>query len=385
MSYCLLTIYAGGVFEAYNETGLAHLLEHMLFRGPHQGYTNLVKDIEGLGGDINAYTTKEYIQLELSCTKKRMPKLLPLFLDLITSFSPTEASLEKEKQVVFHEISEDKEDPEIIASEALYASCFSTALGASISGDKKSLGNIKLKTLMSYFKRYFTANRMILVTSANFKIDRLYQDVAAFAEKIKTRSSKQVRPAKAKRSSWTWKPTLKSIKKGHDFSYLYLAFKGNALTHPDYVTQIVLEHYMTDGMSSILYELLRNEESLVYSVGAGTTSYSSEGIFEISCAANYDKIKHIKQKIFSALEAIQSAQIDMNRFKMIKETLVEFQAASFDDQYTICEHLAQSELYFHQIQDVRAMQKEVKAISREMLQKMVKKLLKHKPVEVLVY
>lgn len=185
VAYCILSIGMGTRDEDPKYNGLAHLTEHMLFKGtPRRSSVNIASTLEKVGGDLNAYTTKERIVLYSTTLKEDVKKAVSLIFELaFTSIFP-EDELKKEKEVVYDEIITYQDSPSELLFDTFEADIFEgTPLGYSILGDKKTLEPITPAILAKNLKKYFVPGNMTFAVAGNFDKDQIRDIVSKELDK----------------------------------------------------------------------------------------------------------------------------------------------------------------------------------------------------------
>lgn len=265
----------GSRYEPENLSGISHFIEHMLFKGTQ---TRSAKDIaismDTLGGGANAFTDKEntcyYIKLLDTNLKIGAELLADMFLR--SSFSQKELDLER--GVVLEEIGMYEDSPEDVAVEKLFESCYrSSALGRPILGTAQTLANINSEEMHAYVAEYYRPQDTVIAVSGHFSDDDLDYIADLFSE-MQGAGTNQITQA----------PYQKSIvlrKKEIEQNHLCLAFPGISMLSENRYAMNLMHNILGGGMSSRLFQRIREEHGLCYSVYSFVTGHIDTGLFSI--------------------------------------------------------------------------------------------------------
>lgn len=363
---------AGSIFENEKEEGLAHAIEHMLFK--EESSSALVKEMEREGAQINAYTYKEYVCFELDCAASLLKKFLPSFLSLFLNpvFKPED--LELEKKVILQELREDKDDHETEGMEFLYKKNFPRALGHSIGGSLANVRSFTVKELESFYNRYYLPERMVLsvVSGKPFNAleEILSKALSAHPQKIKA----PYRPKIAGRFS-KLEHSRSKLKRSMESSILFYSFDGPSVTHQDYYNYLVLDEYLLGGMSSKLFLELREKYGYVYGLGSALNSYAQQGSYMMIFHSLKENIPKIRAKVDGILRELALEGFDESEIESIKKRVAIGWSLGFDGLLERNEYLAEMELLG--IEDFRlARQVErLEMVSAKSLRQLAKKMV----------
>lgn len=328
------------------EEGLCHLLEHMMFKGGSaiKG-SKLLSLLESLGAEINAYTTKEYVCFDLSCLVDNLPKILPLFLDLIFSPSFLHHEFVKEKKVVLQEIREDRDDHELEAEERLIEKSFDYPLGHLITGSIKSVEGFTIRDLNQFYHEHFVPRKMVISMVGDNSKNK-YQDMLAelFSKYHLTKKNKPYR-RKMEKGFGEISTFKEKMKRGTENPYLFLTTRSAPIDSEYRADFMLLNHYLAEGMSSRFFKALRDEEGLLYGISSYVNNFSDNGSLVISLTAQQKNLKKIEQKITDIFADVAINGIGEERLVSCKKQILSSWQMAFDDMGERNEHFAKGEIY----------------------------------------
>ena len=270
--------------EAPAEAGASHFLEHVLFKGTsRRSAKEISSSIENLGGGINAYTTNEFTSFYAKVVDEDLPLAVDVLSDVITSAVVTEEEFETERNVVFQEMAMRDDDPQDCAEEA-FGSAFwgEHPLGVSILGTKDSMSAITRDQIFNYYKSHYKPEAMVVSAAGNINhakfVDLVKQNLERDNFLIGNNPSKS-------RDYQAFKPKPSAKVKVHtgqfEQSNLFLGLEAVGRNDPRSIALKVLTIAIGSGMSSRLFQEIREKRGLVYSVDGLVRRYVGSGYFAI--------------------------------------------------------------------------------------------------------
>lgn len=265
--------------ERPGENGLAHLYEHMVFKGAGgRGAREIAEHIEGVGGDLNAMTGREGTVFTARLLAGDLPLGLSLIADMILRPHFDAAELEREKQVVLQELAEVRETPGDLVFEHLQHAAYpDQPLGRSILGDEKSLSGLSGADLAGWRDTHYRPANMLVVAAGKLAHD----DVVAAAE-TEFGGMPGVKAPAPLTASFSG-GTFASAGNGEQ-AHLAFGWEGPAVTDPAHYAARLFGEAVGGGMSSRLFQELREERGLAYTVWANHVPYADTGLFSVYAA-----------------------------------------------------------------------------------------------------
>lgn len=271
---------AGTVFENKRQAGLAHMLEHMVFKGTDALSTMQIASlVDDIGGQMNAFTDREFVCFHLKVLSDKAAIAIKLLCDLITCPLLKETDLELEKGVILEEIHGMEDAPEDLVEELFQQNLWPRSRWSScILGTADSVQRANHDHLRQFMKAYYTPLRIVVAASGN--VD--HQQLTAQVEKL---LGKLQQPKNAPRTAL---PALPKSKSGNaylerDIEQVHLCFGAPAFgcKDPRRFATWILETVLTGGFSSRLFQELREKQGLCYGIGAFSSSYRQGGFWSI--------------------------------------------------------------------------------------------------------
>ncbi len=272
---------AGSRWENTEEHGAAHFVEHLLFKGTEKhSCKELSRAVEGRGGDLNAFTGEETLCLHGRVPAGHGPMLISLLAEMALSSTFPKDEVERERGVITEEIRMMDDQPAVVAGEALNALLWpEQALGRPIAGTIASVGGIPRKGLMGYWERRIRGVRPVLAIAGGMSLEEVRKTAKAALRRSSPTASGEPIPAKRVRSSTVRVVAVaKPVAQVNVTLGIYAFRRQDPRRHGLRMLSVILG----EAMSSRLFQRLREEQGLVYSVSSGVHLQRDDGAFYIS-------------------------------------------------------------------------------------------------------
>ena len=307
----------GAVNETAKYAGVSHYIEHMMFKGTeNRNAREIAADIDKIGGQMNAFTSKESTCYYVKVLKDNFEKGAEVLLDMLSNSLFDKIEMDKERQVICEEIKMIEDQPDDLAHDVVSEILFKgNPLGNSIIGTPSSLNRISRKVLTEYFDMQYTRDSIVVSVAGNINPDQ----VCAYLEDKfdKLGASKPVHENGYTPYEKKHKVIVKDIQQSH----LCLATRAISLIDPRYYAFSVLNNVMGGSMSSRLFHNIREEKGLAYSVYSMLSCFSSDGYFNIYAGVSHDKIGAAIGGIREELEILGSQGITEEELSASREQL----------------------------------------------------------------
>lgn len=279
---------AGSRFEAANNNGVAHFLEHMVFKGTaNRDALAIAKEIENVGGYLNAYTSNEVTAYYARVMQENVGLGLDIVSDILLNPIFPEEEMEKERGVILQEIGMYADDPHsLVGMNAQRVAFGDHPLGWSILGPAELIATMPRQILTDFLQAHYAPNNMVLAASGAVHHEQLVEE----ADKIfghLTRKTPFI-PEKAVYSGGDHRQ-----QKDLEQTNLVLGFEGVDYYHDDFYTLSVLAVILGDGMSSRLFQEIREKRGLVYSISSFVDSYADSGLFGVHCGTGPQQVSEL--------------------------------------------------------------------------------------------
>lgn len=307
----------GSVDETPETYGISHLIEHMLFKGTiKRNAKQIAEDVDRIGGHINAFTGKEATCYYIKTLENNVDKACDILIDMFTASTFDPIELEKEKKVIYEEIKMIEDSPEDDCSDQLFEVIFrGSDLESPIIGTFESLAPITRETIETYIQKEYTTDSIVISVAGSFVVDHI---CSLFEGKL---SRFHQQKEKKEKSTPIYKPDYRVKVKDVEQAHLCLGQKSLPLEDPNYYSMTLLNSIVGGSMSSRLFQTIREQKGLAYSVYSGTHSYLSDGTFHIYAGVSHDKIDEAIEGVTIEVEHLKEEGITEDELLIAKEQL----------------------------------------------------------------
>lgn len=295
----------GGRDEPDELVGASHFLEHLLFKGTHtRTARELSLQIDGVGGEMNAYTASEYTSFYARVPAVERAVATDLVLDVVTAPALRADDVDSEREVILEELAAAEDDPEDLAAQRLFAALFpGHPLGREVLGTGESISALTRDQIAGFFDAHYRAANMVVTGAGGVDHDEL---VAAVAERL----DRSVPGDPVHRQAPP--PADDVVVTAHDpgeMVQLNWGWRTAGAHDPDRVALSVLNHVLGAGPSSRLFQQVREERGLTYSISSGISQYSDGGALTVGCATSPSKAAQVVQLVHAELESLAARGI----------------------------------------------------------------------------
>jgi predicted Zn-dependent peptidase len=334
----------GSRHETPAQSGIAHFIEHMVFKGTkNRSAETIASEVDSIGGYMDAFTAKEYASFHLKVLDEHLPLAVDILGDIVRNplFDPIEMT--KEKKVIFEEINMVEDTPDDLVME-LFSGAFwpDHPLGRPILGTKRSVSSFRRDDLATFFADVYHAGNILIAAAGNL-------DHQATARMVRQHFGALAgRPEKALRVRAP-KPAVKVVtraKKELEQVHLCLGAPAYPQAHAERFPAYVLNTVLGGSMSSRLFQNVREKRGLVYSISSGFTSYSDAGNLTVYAGTSLDSVAEVVKLTIEEIRRLKGDRIPETELRRAKDHLKGSLMLSLESTGSRMSHLARQELYF---------------------------------------
>ena len=327
-----LHVDAGARHEGAGVNGVAHLFEHMVFKGTATRSARVIAEaVEDVGGSLNAYTARDMTVFHARLLKADLALGVEIIADLVTNAVFDAAETEREKQVVLQELGEARDTPDDIVFDHLQEAAFpGQALGRSILGSEASIAALDRAALVAWRDAHYRAGSCVLVAAGALDHDAL----VALAERWLGGLPSGTRPATIAAS---FAGSARHDRRKFEQAHLTLGLGAPGHGDPDHDAALLFAGAAGGGASSRLFQELREERGLAYSVSASTTPYADTGLFSVYLAtarADAAQALALTESVMAAtVIGLEQAELDRARAQVRAGLLMSLEAPGGWSEY----------------------------------------------------
>jgi len=296
-------IAAGTRTESEEFWGISHFIEHMLFKGTeNRSAREIAEFTDNFGAQLNAFTARDNTCFYIKALDEHFEKCFEILSDMILHSTFGAEEIRKEQSVVMEEISMYEDAPEELLYDTLDELCFSgQAIGRNILGCEKSLMTFDKAKIKRYMDLLYCADNMVISAAGNFEEERFFELAEKYFGNMKNRFAKP--PVTA-----TPVYTVGEVVRNKDIeqTHIGIAFPGTADTSEDMYAMSIVNQILGGGMSSRLYQHIREELGLAYAVDSACTNYADCGITSVYAAVSPHNEEKTKEEIVKEIKKLKN-------------------------------------------------------------------------------
>ncbi|MEH0831514.1 M16 family metallopeptidase [Anaplasma bovis] len=312
---------AGSRHETDDKIGLAHFLEHMAFKGTStRSALDIAKTFDVIGGNFNAYTDKEHTVYHVKVMKNDAQVALEVLADIIINSTFPDEEIGREKDVVLQEIYQTNDSPSSLIFDKYLEAAYGNGqiFGRSILGSEDSVRNFSKSDLVEHMRKHYFSGNMILSLAGDLSHDEVLRMSQAF-EQVQDREGAAVTTSTYTGGEYLEERDLEQVN-------IMLGFPGVDYNDHRYYHMQVLDSILGNGLSSRLFQEVREKLGLVYSISSFNISYSDGGIFSIHAATDSGKLPTLIKTVTTELKKlphdVTEAELTRTKSKLVSEVLM---------------------------------------------------------------
>ena len=353
--------------------GVAHLLEHMAFKGTERRSARLIaEEIENVGGHLNAYTSREQTAFYAKVLKEDVPLGVDILSDILQHSTFDPAELERERTVIIQEIGQAADTPDDVIFDRFQEQAYpDQAMGRPVLGEAEIIKTIGREAVAGYMNQHYAADRMVLSAAGALDHDRLV-DLAQrhFTDLPAYRGA----PVEAARYQGGDQREDKDLEQVH----LVLGFPGVSYADDDYYTASTLSTILGGGMSSRLFQEIREKRGLVYTVYSFASSYADGGIFGVYAGTGEDEVEELMpvlcDEIVKSADSMTEEEVARARAQLKASILMGLESTS-----ARCEHVASQLLIYGRPIEARELVRKIDEVDLGAVQRLAKRIFAGAP------
>jgi predicted Zn-dependent peptidase len=332
----------GSRHEPESLSGIAHFVEHMLFKGTtSRSAESIAQDIDSIGGQLDAFTAKEYASYYIKVLDENLPLAVDILSDIVLNPALDADDVQREKKVVLEEIKMVEDTPDDLVHELFTQSFWEGhPLGRPILGSPETVEAFEQPALRTYFEQAYTADNIIVAAAGNLQHDHVRDLVQrAFAA---IRRSGQVAPDEPP----VVVPRVTIRTKELEQSHLCLGTSAFPQNHVDRYTSYVLNTLVGGSMSSRLFQNVREKRGLAYAVFSGLSAYRDAGTFTVYAGCAKEAVSEVIDLVVEELRTVKQVEATEAELRRAKDHLKGSLMLSLENTASRMSHLARQEIYF---------------------------------------
>ena len=379
----LVLVETGSKYETKKVNGISHFLEHMCFKGTikRPKAIDISKELDALGSQYNAFTAQEYTGYYAKSDARHFKNIFDVVSDIYLNSTFPEAEMQKEKGVIIEEINMYQDMPQRhvqdLVMELLYGN---QPAGWNIAGEKENILNMKRSDFVTYKSRHYLPEATVIVVAGQ----ATEKEVLKEAKKIFTKIPRGKKAKKLKTKEFQTKPQALIKWKSTDQTHFVLGVRTHDLFSKKNASLSVLGGILGGGMSSRLFQKLREEMGVGYYVRALNDSYTDHGFFQVSAGVDNKRIHEVIEVILAECKKLANAGVEDEELNKVKEYLIGNMKLSLETSDDIANFYGGQELLKHELHDKERKAREIRQVTASQIKSLATSIFKNNKLNLAV-
>ena len=372
-------IKAGSRHESAEINGISHFVEHMVFKGTRsRSAQRIAREVDAIGGNLDAFTGKESICLNIKVLDEHVGQALDVLSDMVMNPVFSDEDILRERGVILEEIKMDEDNPDYLISEIFTQNFWKDhPLGKPILGTRETVKSFEQNTLFGYYGERFHGGNIIFSAAGNLEHDDLVAKVVARFEALPagTNSGFGEAPSTVSRIIMRNKKALEQVQ-------LCLGVPSPPIAHEQRYVTLVLNTILGGGMSSRLFQTIREERGLAYAIYSDLNPYRDTGALCVYAGTPASKALQVIELIMDEFRRMKNELLTSDELQRAKDLLKGNILLGLESSTSRMSNLARQEMYFEYFFSMKEVIDMVENVTAEQVQSMAQSLFKPESVAV---
>jgi predicted Zn-dependent peptidase len=370
---------SGSRIEHGPENGLSHFIEHMVFKGTkHRSAEEIARSVDSVGGGLDAFTSKELVSFNTKVLDEHLPFAFDILSDLVLNPLFRDEDIEKEKGVILEEIKMEADQPEFVLHETFTSNFWKgNGLGKPILGTKDTVKKFGRQMLVDFYGRVYSPGNILITAAGNLEhsaIVRLVRNAfSGLEERDKLDLGAVPRPHA---------PIILKNKESLEQVHIAMGVPAYPLAHKARFPLYVLNTVLGGGMSSRLFQNIREKQGLAYAVYSELNLFSDTGCFTVYAGTGVETAKQVVSSIIQEFSVLKQELIGDDELRRAKDHLKGSLMLSLESTSSRMSNLARQELYFDRFLSLDEMLEHIEDVTRDEVQSLAQKFFQPENVAV---
>lgn len=383
VSHFGVLINTGSRDEAENEQGIAHFIEHVIFKGTKSRKAfHILNRIEDVGGELNAYTTKEETAVYATFLSEYYQRSVELISDILFNSVFPAKELEREKEVVFEEINSYKDSPsELIFDEFEEILFDGHPIARNILGIPEQIKTFNKDSILKFMEGNYHTDQMVLSSIGNISMSKIIR----LAEKYFGEVPQNIR-TKKRLDEYNYRPETRVIQKDTFQAHCVVGNIAPNIYSQQRMPMVLLNNILGgQSMNSRLNMALRERNGMAYNVESSYTGYSDTGEFSIYFGTDKENLDQAQALVYKELRKIQESAMGIIQLSRAKKQLIGQLAISTENREDLMLSIGKSMLFFNQVDPMEAVFRKIESIEAKEIMEIARQVFDGTSNSTLIY
>ena len=374
---------AGSRHEKPKEAGLSHFLEHMIFKGTTtRSALDIALSLDRVGGEFNAFTSREYTCFHVLLLSKDLQLAAEILSDVLLNSTFQSDEIEREKKVVLQEIAMVEENPEEWLHDYLFEESFGGhSLGLPILGSRKSVESFDRDSTVEFFKNHYDPQNLVISVAGNIEHSEVEK---YFNRYLNSFGRSKTKTKKANLSKPKFTPGTNYVERDVEQAHMLFSFPSVSIQDKDRFAALLLNTYLGGGMSSSLFQEIREKRGLAYSVYSSLSPFTDAGLFTIYVGTSADAISLCTEVLFNETKKLKEKKLDKETLEILKQNLQGTILLNSDSVENRMMSIARNQMFFNKQFSLKEMMRNIEKVSVDDVFKVAKKTFQSKTMQICV-
>ncbi len=366
----------GSRHESAAENGMSHFIEHLLFKGTERrSAARIAEEMDAVGGVINAFTSKEHTCYYAKVLDENLPLAIDLLTDIFLHSKFDEEEIERERSVILQEISQAEDTPDDYVHDLFSLDLFQDhPIGRPICGTAATVNSFKRDDFMQFFRSRYRPDRVIVAAAGHLRHNDIVDEMAARLGSVNDAGARGEsmdggRPPELRYGVF---PHSKSLEQAH----LCIGVPGLPQAHPQRYVAYVLNTLLGGGMSSRLFQEIREKRGKAYSVYSFSSAYRDVGYFGVYAGTNVEATEEVVELVLKELKSLADGEIREDELVRTQGQLVGSMILGLESTDSWMSHIARNEIYYGRTISTDAICQGIRAVTRTDLVELARQLFR---------
>src|SRR6266705_1911076 len=372
-------IKTGSRDEDLQWNGISHFIEHMVFKGTkNRSAEDIARQVDSIGGNMDAFTAKECVCFNVKVLDEHMPIAMDVLSDLVLNPVFDVQDIGRERGVILEEIKMDEDNPDYLVHEIFTQNFWKDhPLGKPILGTKETVKGFEQPAVFDLYGKRFTPGNFIISAAGNLNHGHFVELVAKYFEHLKPLKNgfHRVVPKIVPRITLRTKKSLEQVQ-------ICMGVPSHPIAHEKRFASYVLNTLLGGGMSSRLFQNIRERQGLAYSIYSDLNPYLDTGCLSVYAGTSRQSAAKVMQSIVSEFRQLKSDKLPAEEVRRAKDQLKGSLMLSLESSTSRMSNLARQDMYFEKFYGMDAVIEKIEAVTAEDLHEMANDFFKTEAIAI---
>ena len=367
----------GSRSETPEHNGISHFIEHMVFKGTsNRSAEDIARSVDSIGGGLDAFTAKEMVSYNTKVLDEHLPLAFDVLADMVLNPLFRDEDIEKEKGVILEELKMEVDNPEYLLHEIFSSNFYKDhPIGKPILGTKDTVKKFDRDMIREYYRRYYSPKNILITAAGNLKHAHMVELASQHFEDLRVHGSLSPDPAPVPHSRLVFRNKA-SLEQTH----LYMGVPAYPLPHALRFACYALNTVLGGGMSSRLFQNIREKLGLAYAVYSELSMYRDTGCMAIYAGTSTESAGKVIELIVEEFRELKEKQVPAEELRRAKDHLKGSFMLGLESTSSRMGNLARQEMYFKRFFTLDEMVQSIEEVTAEQVQRIAQEFFDPKNI-----